>query len=363
MNILFMNSARTWGGTEKWTHMAAESLAHEHKVALVYRKNVVGDRFTTSKFQLPCLSHVDVYTLYQLTRIIRQEKIEVIIPTKRKDYLLAGIASRICGISNILRLGIVRPLKLPIIHKLMYHSLVDAVIVNAQQIKTTLLQSPFMVADKIYVIRNGLDTTQLNKKSQPIAPKIFDFQISTVGILTKRKGHDFLLRGFAQFINQEPNANAGIVIIGDGVLKNELQELVEKLHLTQHVHFTGFVENPYPLMAASDVIAMLSTNEGISNALLEGMYLENVPISTFVGGTTEFIQDGKNGFLIDYGNENKLATTLLTIYNNNILKENISLAAKSTILTQFSLTRMTQTLTQLCKTTIKNKAAQHAAYN
>lgn len=357
MNILFMNSARTWGGTEKWTHMAAESLASEHKVGLVYRKSVVGKRFTIPTFRLPCLSHLDLYTLYQLTHIIRQEKIEVIIPTKRKDYLLAGIASRICGISNILRLGIVRPLKLPLIHKWMYHSLVDAVIVNAEQIKTTLLQSPFMVAEKIHVIHNGLDTTLLDQKSQPVAPKRFCFQISTVGILTKRKGHDFLLRGFALFLEQQPNAETGIIIMGDGPLKKELQELAITLNLTEHVHFAGFVENPYSLIAASDVIAMLSTNEGISNALLEGMYLKNVPLSTFAGGATELINEGTNGFLIDYGNEQQLATTLQQLYTNSKLRTTLSVAAKATILAQFSLPRMTQAVATLCKKTIAHKTA------
>ena len=56
-------------------------------------------------------------------------------------------------------------------------------------------------------------------------------------------------------------------------------------------------------MAASDVFVMTSTNEGISNALLEGMFLQNVPISTAAGGTTELIMNGENGFLVENATE------------------------------------------------------------
>ena len=45
MRILLMNSARTWGGTEKWTRMAAESLAEAgHHTILVYRRDAVGSK-------------------------------------------------------------------------------------------------------------------------------------------------------------------------------------------------------------------------------------------------------------------------------------------------------------------------------
>ncbi|NTU93635.1 MAG: glycosyltransferase, partial [Chlorobiaceae bacterium] len=55
MNLLFINSARTWGGTEKWTSMAAGSIAEPDSACLVYRREIVGKRFTVKKFRLPCL--------------------------------------------------------------------------------------------------------------------------------------------------------------------------------------------------------------------------------------------------------------------------------------------------------------------
>jgi glycosyltransferase involved in cell wall biosynthesis len=353
MNILFMNSARTWGGTEKWTRMAAEAIAKHHKTFLVYRRESVGKRFSIPKFRLPCLSHIDLYTLIRLVQIIRKENIEVIIPTKRKDYVMAGLASRICGIKNILRLGIVRPLNIPIIHKLIYHTLADGIIVNAEKIKTTLLETSFMQHQKIRVIYNGLDTGSLDQLSLPTAHKTFRFQITTAGILTKRKGHDFLLRGFAQFIKHLPDADAGVVIIGDGPKKEELEKLTKELNITERVRFTGFLQNPYPNMAISDVIAMTSTNEGISNALLEGMYLKNVPVSTFAGGTEELINNEINGFLLDYGDESALSAILLKLYQDDKRRREISANARKTVIQKFSISSMAKEVTLFCRETIE----------
>ncbi len=355
MNILFMNSARTWGGTEKWTQMAAEAIAEHHKTVLVYRRAIVGERFSTPKFRLPCLSHIDLYTLLRLVQIIRKEKIEVIIPTKRKDYMIAGLASRICGIKNILRLGIVRPLRIPVIHKLIYHTLADGIIVNAQKIKQTLLETSFMQEEKIRVIYNGLDTEALDRLSLPPAQKRFKFQITTAGILTKRKGHDFLLRSFAQFLKLAPDADAGIIIIGDGPKKQELIALTERLNIPERVCFTGFLKNPYPNIAVSDVIAMTSTNEGISNALLEGMYLKNVPVSTFAGGTEEIIENGRNGFLVDYSNENTLSAILLKLFQNNEQKKQISEAARETVIRKFSIPLMATEVLHFCEETVNER--------
>lgn len=342
MNILLMNSARTWGGTEKWTRMAAETLAADHQVFLAYRREIVGSRFRIEKYRLPCLSHIDLYTLVLLVRIIREKGIEIIIPTKRKDYLLAGLAAKLCGITNILRLGIERRLRIPIIHRLIYATLADGVIVNAETIKQTLLLSPFMQKDKIRVIYNGVDIEALKRLSQPPAVKPYPFTITTAGVLTDRKGHEFLIRGFARFVTHAPEIAAGLVIMGDGPKKDYLQNLAKSLGISDRVQFTGFLDNPWRYMASSDVFAMTSKNEGIPNALLEAMYLENVPVSTPAGGTEELIRHNENGFLVPYGDEDALANILSLLARTPEYRRVIANAAQNSVIKNFTLEIMRQ---------------------
>ena len=344
MNIVFINSARTWGGTEKWVRMAAESLSVSHKVRLVYRKAVVGDTITVHNYRLPCVSHIDLYSLVKLVGIIKREKIDILIPTKRKDYVLAGLAARICGITNILRLGIVRELRIPIVHKLIYSTMADGIIVNAEKIQQSLLKSRFMQQTNIKVIYNGLDTDRIDRQSLRTTEKQYPFTIAAIGTLTPRKGFDFLIRSFSLFLKRFPDAAAGLVIIGDGPHKEELTALAETLNIKDRVTFTGFLHNPYPYLAASDVFAMTSTNEGISNALLEAMYLETAPISTCAGGSEEVIVDGKNGLLIEYGDETMLAEALEKVYLDKTVLQRMAHTAKKSVTAKFSSKKMRKEL-------------------
>ena len=352
MNILLINSARTWGGTEKWTRMAAESLADTHKVCLVYRKNIVGDAFTITKYRLPCVSHIDVYSLARIVQIIKQEKIEILVPTKRKDYVLAGIAAKICGIRNILRLGITRRLKIPVFHRLIYHTLADGIIVNARKIKDELMHARFMQEEKIRVIYNGLDTENIDRMNLFPVEKPYAFTITAVGTLTSRKGFDFLIRGFARFLELLPDVDAGLVIIGDGSEKKTFHTLAETLNIDNRVEFTGFLQNPFPRLASSDVFAMTSVNEGIPNALLEAMYLGNTPVSTRAGGSEEAIRNGENGFLLDHGDEEKLAEVLIELYRNPGLRNNIAARAAKRVREQFSMHAMAQHITEFLAETL-----------
>ncbi|NTW53981.1 MAG: glycosyltransferase [Chlorobaculum sp.] len=349
MKLLFVNSAREWGGTEKWTRMAARKLSEKHEVSLVYRKAVVGENFDLPKFRLPCFSHVDLFTLFRMVSIIRQLGIEVIIPTKRKDYLLGGLAGRMTGTPMIVRLGADRKLRWPW-QRFMYHTLSSGIIVNAGKIKKTLLETGYIPEAKIRVIYNGLDTAELDRRrsEQPVA-KPFPVTITGLGRLTWNKGYDFLIRSFARFVEESGNCNAGLVIIGDGAQKEEFAKLAVELGLRERVLFAGFQKNPYPWLAVSDIFAVTSTNEGLPNALLEAMYLGNAPISTRAGGVDEVIEDGLNGYLLDYGDEEALAKALQSLVESPERRAEFTKNARERIIDQFSLDRMSSEIAGFCR--------------
>lgn len=357
MNILFINSARTWGGTEKWTLMAAHSLAKEHSTFLVYRRKLIGDRFSIPAFRLPCLSHLDIYTIVQVIRLIRKNHIDVIIPTKRKDYLVAGIASRICHIVNLLRLGIDRTPSGFWFHRLMYGTLTDGIIVNARKTKESLTRATWLDPEKIRVIYNGFDTAPIDRQFPAGFPrKPEGFTICSMGILTRRKGFDFLMLGFARFLTLSQAQNAQLVIIGHGPEEHALKTLAAELGIGDRLRFTGFLENPVPELARSHLFAMVSKNEGIANALLEGMYLGNAPVSTRAGGAAEAIDHGDNGYLLEYGNVEALANAFLSLYRSPELRNSFARKARERVIEQFSLERMNREVTGFCQEKVRQKS-------
>lgn len=356
MNILFLNSAkRGWGGNEKWTRMAATALQEHHGIFLAYRDERIGERFPVRRFRLPFLAEIDPATIAALVSIIRREKIDLLIPTKRKDYVLAGIASRLTGTANILRLGIDRPLQGGLIQQLVYGTMAEGIIVNAERIKRTLSRTPWLDPEKIAVIYNGLDRETLELEAREPYTKPYPFTIASAGALTSRKGFDFLIRAFARHCKERPGSQAGLVIAGEGEERPSLEALAASLGIAGKVRFEGFLRNPYPMMLAADLYVSASQSEGISNALIEAMALGCVPVTTRSGGAEESVRNGENGYLVDFGDEAALAAVISRLETDATLSEKMAHNAALQVARQFSMERMRDELASFCRSVIERK--------
>ncbi len=350
MKILFMNSALAWGGNEQWVNLAATALGREIPVSLAYRDETVGGRIAVPSIRLPFRHEADVETIFKLISFVRANGIDTLIPTKRKDYVIAGIVARVCGCLNVLRLGIVRDLKHSPVQSFIFNVLADGVIVNAVPIRDKLLESGFRKPDAVRVIHNGLQEEEIGRlaRKKPVNPP-FGFTVAAMGELSPRKGFDMLIRGFARFLSLRDIRDCGLLIIGEGDMKNDLEHLARSLGIGRHVIFTGFQKNPYPFLAASRVFVMTSRNEGISNAMLEAALLDNAIVSTrTAGGVRSVISDGDNGFLVDYGDEEKLAAVLHRLHAKPALLDRLSLEARQTVTGMFSMQRMTREIMSFC---------------
>lgn len=337
MNILFTCSARKWGGNEAWVLNAAHVLQQRHNVWLAYRSPAIGERFSIPSWQLPFLNEADLYTLARLVSIIRQHRIDVVVPTKRKDYVLAGLACRLTGASNILILGIVRKLENTFVNDLVYNRLADGIMVNAKMIREVLLESPFMQADKVGVVANGLS---IDASTVVPARRRYGFTVTSLAELSERKGFDFLIRGFARFVREHGIRDAGLVIMGTGGQRESLEALARALDIERMVTFTGFVRDPYPELLASDAFALTSKNEGLPYATIEAALLGNAVITTRAGGIEELLQDGVACLYADYGDEATLADQLFRVYSDEKLRKRLADNARAAFLESYSLEKM-----------------------
>ncbi len=337
MNILFINTSRIWGGNEKWTHMAAHELAKRNKVFLAYRCPNLGRRFSVHKIRLPFLNRLDLYSLHQLVKFSRGQKIDILVSTNRKFFLLGVLASRLTGCKHFVRCGIVWRVPKNRYYRFLFKK-IDGIIVNAQAARDELARSGLVPEDKIHLVYNGLDTKKLDNKEFPYTDKPYPFTIISSGELIPRKGPAFLLRAFALFLKWYPDVNTGLVLIGKGRQEKELKNLTKSLNLAKFVSFAGFLDNPYPLMRQGDIFICVSENEGLSNSMLEAMYLGLPVITTPAGGAEEIIVHGKNGFLVEHGDENKLADLFrqVCLDQKHLLPE-IARAGQQTVINRFSV--------------------------
>jgi len=359
MNILFINTSRIWGGNEKWTQMATQELSKRHNVSLAYRTSLLGEKFDLDKFRLPFLNKFDIYTLYNLKKIIADRKIDMLISTNRKFFLLGAIAAALTGCKHFVRCGIVWHVPDTFYYRRLFQTHIHGIIVNAHAVKNSLLKSGVIEQKKIHVIYNGLDTSKLDQTDIPERSASHPFTVVSMGELVPRKGHDLIIKAFAGFLDKHPESNARLVLLGKGKQEKELKHLSSKLGIQTKVEFTGFLNNPYPVLVSADIMVSASQNEGISNAVLEAMYLGIPVISTPAGGIEETIDHGKNGFLFTQGDSKELADLMdFTFQTRGNHLRSIGKKAQKTVTSNFSSSKMGDELEKALEMTIPHNNQQ-----
>ncbi len=90
-----------------------------------------------------------------------------------------------------------------------------------------------------------------------------------------------------------------LVLVGDGELRPQIENMVAKLGLQNYVEITGWASNEEVKQQILDSRAMVlpSFAEGLPVAIMETLALGRPVISTYVAGIPEFVKHGEHGFL------------------------------------------------------------------
>lgn len=153
--------------------------------------------------------------------------------------------------------------------------------------------------------------------------------IITVGRLHPDKGYQRLLEIFQEVHAKHPEWR--LQIIGDGVLKEQLMKQAELLGIMSSVDFLGYLDNEKSrsMMMKSSIYVMTSVREGFGIVLVEAMDagLPAVAFDVRVGPRS-IITDGKTGYLIEDGKNHEFAKKLISLMEDNSLREQLGLQAK-----------------------------------
>lgn len=87
------------------------------------------------------------------------------------------------------------------------------------------------------------------------------------GLETGQKAHDVLLKAFARAFAADDTCH--LLLVGDGPLRGEAEELAQTLGIRERTHFLGVQPEPWPAMLAADAFCFPSRHEGLPNVLLE----------------------------------------------------------------------------------------------
>lgn len=142
--------------------------------------------------------------------------------------------------------------------------------------------------------------------------------ISCVAELSPRKNQMFLLENWQSIVAQCPNAH--LLIIGSGMDAEKIQTFIHEQCLS-NIHLLGFRRDVPSIIASSDIVTLVSKQEGLPRCLMEAMAAAKPIITTNVRGSRDLVDNEKSGMIVDLGNHEHLIRSFVTLIRDEQLRK------------------------------------------
>ena len=208
------------------------------------------------------------------------------------------------------------------------------------------LEKKHLPVQKSIAIQNGidikhfefkLDSDQRHQLLQQLNFSNDDYIVGLCAALRYEKYHIDVIDAVAKA--RSKGVDVKFLIIGDGPERGNIERHVSMRKLADAVVITGFQEDVRPYIALCGCMVIASHSETFSIAALESMAMGKPMIMTDIGGASEQIEHGKNGFLYEKGDVEALTNYILQMSSKD-LREQMGQQAFKSVREKFSLERM-----------------------
>lgn len=230
--------------------------------------------------------------------------------------------------------------------------LVDHYIAVSRDLERWLIDRVRVPSSRVSQIYNGVDFSRFapgTVKPLALLPERWQNRgdivlVGTVGRLTPVKDQQLLLRtlDWLRAEHSDIARRIGLVVVGDGPLRESLAAQCSELGLDEQVWFAGDRDDVPQLLGALDIFVLPSLAEGISNTILEAMASGLPVLATASGGNVELVEEGVNGGLFPVGDYRALGEALAALVPDAGQRRDLGGRAREGALERFDWDRTVQ---------------------
>lgn len=183
------------------------------------------------------------------------------------------------------------------------------------------------------------------------------FLLGAVGRLCEIKNFGLLINSLSKLVQEHPDLDVRLAIVGDGHLRPDLERHVDRLGLQGRVLFTGFRSDLDSIYSSIDVAVLSSLNEGTPLTLLEAMSQGRPVLTTEVGGyadilgnlirSSEGFRVWDHGISVTSGDADGFARAITFLTENTSLREAMGKQAQAFVRQNFSRSRLVRDVADL----------------
>ena len=305
----------------------------------------------------------DIRSLFDMIRVINQEKPNIVHANTPKGSLLAMVAAMICRVPHRiytvtgLRFDTTTGLykKLLVLMEQITCACATKVIPEGEGVKKTLLRENITKKSLQKILNgniNGIDLSYFDR-SPDVITKVKEirnedyFTFVFVGRLVREKGINELVKAFNRLSNEMVDINPMRLFLV-GWYENELDPLLPETILTiknnSEIHFLGFHEDVRPFLAAADALVFPSYREGFPGVVLQAGAMGLPGIVTDINGCNEIIIEGINGIIIPPKDEQALYNGMCSFVENKDKVKEMAGNSRKLIASRFDQNMLWQAL-------------------
>ena len=322
------------------------------------QNNLLNDTKTTLLKRKP---GIDFFYPFKLAALLKKDQADILHLHNSTAFFYGVLAGKIAGIRRIIYTEHARDvapnIKVRIMDKILSY-MTDRIVVVAEFLKRNLVHKEWINPEIISTIYNGIDGDQFSRefdregiiKELSVSPAAN--LIGIVARLDPIKNHRCLIKAMKKV--STIFSDAVLLVIGDGPLREELEELVTEEQLQDNILFLGTRNDIPRLLSMLDIFVLCSLSEGLPLTILEAMAAGKPIVASAVGGIPEVIDHGIDGILIPSDDSDRLAEAISELLHDDKKRDDMGEKARKKFEERFTIQTMVERYEELYEETEKD---------